>query len=142
MALSLDDAFSFVGVHNRGVLVTRRANGRPQLSNIFYVPGAEHAVRISVTDSRAKTRNLRRDPLASLHVTQADFYAYVVIDGRASLSPVAQDGHDAVVEELVEMYRLGQGDHPDWGEFRQAMVDQGRVVATLTADSAYGMIGN
>jgi hypothetical protein len=58
-----------------------------------------------------------------------------------SLSAVARDGHDPVVDELVDMYRQAQGDHPDWGEFRQAMVDQGRVVATLNADSAYGMLG-
>ena len=99
-------------------------------------------MRISITDSRAKTRNLRRDPRASLHVTRDDFYAYVVIDGRVSLSAVARDGHDAVVDELVDMYRLAQGDHPDWAEFRQAMVDQDRVVATLTAESAYGMLGS
>lgn len=142
MALSLDEAFTFVRDHNRGVLVTRRTDGRPQLSNIFYIPGADHAVRISVTDSWAKTRNLRRDPLASLHVTSDNFFAYVVLDGRVSLSAVARDGHDAVVDELVEMYRRGQGDHPDWEEFRQAMVDQGRLVATLTADRAYGMLGN
>ncbi len=141
MALSLDDAFAFVSQHDRGVLVTRRADGRPQLSNILYVPGPDHAVRISITDTRAKTRNLRRDPQAALHVTRDDFYAYLVIDGRVALSAVARDAHDAVVDELVEMYRQAQGEHPDWEEFRQAMVDQARVVATLTADSAYGMLG-
>lgn len=140
MSLSLDDAFSFVGQRTHGVLVTLRADGRPQLSNIVYRPGPGHAVRISVTDSRAKTTNLRRDPRGSLHVTSEDFWSYVVLDGMVDLSPVAASPDDPVVEELVEMYRLAQGEHPDWEDFRRAMVADGRLVATLRADYAYGMI--
>ena len=59
-------------------------------------------IRISTTDDRAKTHNLRRDPRASFHVTTADFWSYVVVDGHADLSAVAKDPHDAVVEELVD----------------------------------------
>ena len=141
MSIDLDKAFAFVAQHDKGVLVTLRGDGRPQLSNILYVAGGTSSVRISVTDGRAKTRNLRRDPRASLHVTREDFYAYVVLDGRVTLSAVARAADDAVVEELVDMYRLAQGDHPDWDEFRQAMVAQERLVVTLAADSAYGMLG-
>ncbi len=139
--MELDDAFAFVAQRNKGVLVTLRADGRPQLSNILYLAGEVSSVRISVTDSRAKTRNLRRDPRASLHVSREDFFAYVVLEGEVALSAVAQAPDDAVVEELVDMYRLAQGEHPDWDEFRQAMVAQGRLVATLEATRAYGMVG-
>jgi PPOX class probable F420-dependent enzyme len=141
MGIELDTAFGFVREHGRGVLVTLRRDGRPQLSNIMYQPGADHTVRISVTAERAKTNNLRRDPRASLHVTREDFYTYVVLDGMVALSPAAQAPDDAVVEELVEMYRSAQGEHPDWDEFRQAMVADRRVVATLSATYAYGMLG-
>jgi PPOX class probable F420-dependent enzyme len=141
MAMALDEAFTFVTQHSKGVLITLRSDGRPQLSNILYLPGADHSVRISVTDTRAKTKNLRRDPRASLHVTRDDFYAYVVLDGEAALSPVAGAADDAVVEELVAMYRIASGEHPDWDEFRHAMVAQERLVATLTATRAYGMLG-
>jgi PPOX class probable F420-dependent enzyme len=141
MTVPLDEAFAFVGRHRRGVLVTARAGGRSQLSNVFYLPSDDYSVRISVTDSRAKTRNLRRDPRASLHVTQDDFFGYVVLDGEARLSPVAAAADDAVVDELVAMYRLASGEHPDWDEFRDDMVAQARLVATLTATSAYGMLG-
>ena len=141
MAISLDDAFAFVRRHNRGVLVTLRSNGRPQVSNILFIPGSDHSVRVSVTEGRAKTKNLRRDPRASLHVARDDFFAYVVLDGEAALSPVAQTADDPVVEELVEMYRLAQGEHPDWDEYRQAMVSDRRVVITLSATNAYGMLG-
>jgi PPOX class probable F420-dependent enzyme len=123
------------------VLVTIRKDGRPQLSNIIYVPDDDDTIRISVTESRAKTKNLRRDPRASLHVTRADFYAYVVLEGTVALSPVAADPNDAVVDGLAEMYRTAQGEHPDWAEFRQAMVDDGRVLARLRVERAYGMLG-
>lgn len=141
VAISLDDAFAFVRRHDHGVLVTLRRDGRPQLSNILYVPGGDQSVRISVAVDRAKTRNLRRDPRASLHVTREDFFAYVVLDGEGSLSAVAGHPEDEVVEELVDMYRLARGEHPDWKEFREAMVEQRRLVATVVATHAYGMLG-
>jgi PPOX class probable F420-dependent enzyme len=142
MAVGLDDAFAFVRQHDRGVLVTLKRDGRPQLSNILYVPGDDHSVRISLTESRAKTRNLRRDPRASLHVTRDDFFAYVVLEGLADLSPPARSPDDPVVAELVEIYQLAVGDHPDWDEFAESMVDEERVVAKLRATSAYGMVGS
>jgi PPOX class probable F420-dependent enzyme len=140
MSLALDNAGRFVAQHSKGVLVTLRQDGRPQLSNILYLPGKDGTARISVTDSRAKTNNLRRDPRASLHVTSPDFWSYVVLDGTVALSPVAARPDDPVVEDLVDMYRLATGEHPDWDEFRQAMVAQGRLVATLTPTYAYGQV--
>jgi PPOX class probable F420-dependent enzyme len=140
MALRLDEALAFVARHRQGVLVTLRADGRPQLSNILYVPGDGGTARISVTDSRAKTANLRRDPRASLHVTTPDFWSYAVLDGTVALSSVAAATDDDVVDELVDMYRSARGEHDDWDEFRRAMVDQRRIVATLTATHAYGML--
>ncbi|HEX3981827.1 MAG TPA: PPOX class F420-dependent oxidoreductase [Acidimicrobiales bacterium] len=140
MATTLDDAFVFIRQHSQGALVTLRGDGRPQISNILYVAGENYSVRISVTDSRAKTNNLRRDPRAALHVTSPDFWSYIVLDGTVALSPVAQGTDDAVVAELVDMFRQARGEHPDWDEFRQAMVDQHRVVATLTATHAYGQL--
>jgi PPOX class probable F420-dependent enzyme len=142
MAIVLEDAFAFVRRQDRGVLVTLTRDGRPQLSNILYVPGEDHSVRVSVTDARAKTKNLRRDPRASLHVTREDFFAYVVLEGMAELSPPARSTDDPVVAELVEMYRLAVGEHPDWDEFAEAMVEEARVVVTLRATRAYGMLGS
>jgi PPOX class probable F420-dependent enzyme len=140
MAMTVAEAFTLVAANTQGVLVTLKQDGRPQLSNIIYATGPDHAVRISVTDERAKTNNLRRDPRASLHVTRQDFYAYVVLEGTVALSPVAGAPDDAVVDELVDMYRALSGEHPDWDEYRSAMVAQGRVVATLAAERAYGML--
>src|SRR5579859_5791325 len=103
----IEDRFAdLLASRRRGVLVTQRANGWPQLSNVTYAWDAKNQViRVSVTDDRAKTRNLRRDPRASFHVTTDDFWNYVVVDGHAELSAVAADPHDAAVEELIELYR-------------------------------------
>jgi PPOX class probable F420-dependent enzyme len=131
--------------HKRGVLVTLKRDGRPQLSNVAYeyATNADLGVlRISVTDDRAKTRNLRRDPRASFHVTTNDMWAYAVAEGTADLTPVATDPGDPTVEELVGLYRAVRGEHPDWDEFRQAMVDERRLVVRLPIERVYGMSGS
>ncbi|GHG98695.1 PPOX class F420-dependent oxidoreductase [Streptomyces rubradiris] len=122
-----------------GVLVTLRRDGRPQLSNVShaYYPD-ERIIRISVTDDRAKTRNLRRDPRASYHVTSADRWAYTVAEGTAELTPVAADPGDDTVAELERLYRDVLGEHPDWDDFRAAMVRDRRLVVRLHVERAYG----
>ena len=122
----------------RGVLVTLKRDGRPQLSNVIYGITGD-VVSISVTDTRAKTRNLRRDPRASLHVTSDDFWSYVVVEGDVELSPVAADPHDATVDVLVELYRVMRGEHEDWDEYRAAMVRDQRLVVRLAVTNLYGM---
>ncbi|OQR62591.1 PPOX class F420-dependent enzyme [Streptomyces maremycinicus] len=123
-----------------GVLVTLKRDGRPQLSNVVhrYYPD-DGVIRVSITDDRAKTRNLRRDPRASYHVTDSDRRAYAVAEGTADLSPVATDPYDATVEELVRLYRDLAGEHPDWDDYRAAMVRDRRLVLRLRVERAYGI---
>ncbi|MER7577086.1 PPOX class F420-dependent oxidoreductase [Streptomyces sp. NPDC126514] len=123
-----------------GVLVTLKRDGRPQLSNVVHAYGPdERVIRVSLTDDRAKTRNLRRDPRASYHVTSPDRWAYTVAEGTADLTPVAEDPYDETVEELVRLYRDVQGEHPDWDDFRAAMVRDRRLVLRLRVDRVYGI---
>lgn len=138
--MDLTDALSFARQHDHGVLATLKADGRPQLSNINYGVSDDGVVRISITDSRAKAVNLRRDPRASLHVTAPGFWPYVVIEGDAELSAVAADPGDAAVEELIELYRQLQGEHEDWDDYRRAMVDDHRMVLRLHPSRAYGLV--
>ena len=98
-------------------------------------------LRISVTDDRAKTRNLRRAPRASFMVTRPDGSAYAVGEGTAQLSVPAGDPHDPTVDALVDLYRAVQGEHPDWDDYRSAMVAERRVVLTLPLDRVYGWGG-
>ena len=133
-----DALLTLVEAKNAGVLVTIKRDGRPQLSNVSYAL-IDGVVKISVTDDRAKTKNLRRDPRASFYVVRDDFWTYAVVEGDAELTPVAADPHDATVEELVELYRSVQGEHPDWDEYRAAMVKDKRLVVKLQVDRVYGM---
>jgi PPOX class probable F420-dependent enzyme len=138
--MELADALPFARGRRQGVLTTIRSSVRPQLSNIVYALGGDDVARISVTDSRAKTKNLRRDPRASLYVAGDDFWSYVVLDGTAELTPVAADPADETVDELVALYRAVAGEHPDWDEYRRDMVADGRLVVRLHFDHAYGMV--
>lgn len=122
-----------------GSLITLRRDGRPQASIVIHVWDPDRrAVRISVTDDRAKTRNLRRDPRASYHVVAPDLSAWAVGDGFAELTPPATDPRDDTVEALVDLYRTLAGEHPDWAEYRASMVADRRVVLTLAFEHVYG----
>lgn len=133
-------ALAFALEHRNGVLVTQKRDGRPQLSNITYLLGQDDVFRISVTATRAKHRNMVRDPRISLHIARPDFWAYAVFEGNADLTPVAADPHDATVEELIELYRGVAGEHSNWDEYRTAMVNDQRLVVRLRPTHVYGML--
>ncbi len=138
--VDVSQALEFVRARQEGVLTTIRRNGRPQLSNIVYVTGDDGVIRISVTDDRAKTKNLRRDPRASLYVLGENFWQWAVLDGAVELSPVASEAHDATVDELVALYQSLRGEHENWDEYRAVMVRDKRLVVRFTADHAYGIL--
>jgi PPOX class probable F420-dependent enzyme len=119
-----------------------KRDGRPQLSNIVYHVTDDGTIQISVTADRAKTRNLERDPRASLHVTADDFWSYCVIEGDVTMTPTSTDPYDDTVEAMVGWYRAMSGEHPDWDDYRAAMVRDGRRLVTLTPTHAYGMLGS
>jgi PPOX class probable F420-dependent enzyme len=137
--MDLSDALARARSQRLGVLTTVKRDGRPQLSNITYSVGDDGVIRISVTDGRAKTKNLRRDPRASLYVGRNDGWAYVVLEGETTLSAVAAAPDDEAVEELEALYRAVQGEHPDWDEYRAAMVKDRRLVVRFVPSRAYGM---
>ena len=138
--MELTKAIEFARTTKQSVLTTIRANGRPQLSNVLHLVGDDGVVRVSITADRAKYANLRREPWAALHVSRDDFYAYAVLEGDVSLTPVAAAPDDATVEELVALYRALVGEHDDWDDYRRAMVADRRVVVRLTPTRAYGML--
>jgi len=106
----------------------------------FHLDVDEALVLVSATDGRAKVANLRRDPRASLLVSGAGGWTYAVLEGDCELSDVARDEHDATVEELIEVYRLVRGEeHPDWDDYRTAMVAARRLVLRIRLTRAYGL---
>lgn len=138
--MELATAVDFARTHRRSVLTTIRRNGRPQLSNVLHVVGDDGIIRISITADRAKYHNLVRDPWAAIHVTRDDFFAYAVLEGIVELTPVAAEPDDPTVDALVDYYRSASGEHPDWDEYRRAMVAEHRALALFTPDHAYGML--
>jgi PPOX class probable F420-dependent enzyme len=122
-----------------GVLATIKADGRPQLSPVMpFYDRAAGVILVSMTEGRAKTANLRRDPRAALEVTSADGLAWATAEGVATLTGPGRDPHGPEVEALVDYYRRAAGEHPDWAEYRQVMVSDRRVLMTMTVDHVYG----
>src|SRR2546423_513290 len=138
--MELTDAIDFARTKHHSVLTTIRSNGRPQLSNVAHLVGDDGVIRVSITADRAKYANLKREPWAALHVARDDFYAYAVLEGDVTLSPIAAAPDDAAVEELIALYRGVVGEHPDWDDYRRAMVAERRVIVRLTPTRAYGML--
>jgi len=137
--MDLDRALAFAADRRNALLTTLRTDGRPQQSVIFYLAEGDRFT-ISVTDTRAKTKNLRRDPRAALYVPGDNVFTWVGFDGHVDLSPVAASPDDAVVDRLVEYYRSANGEHEHWDEYRRSMVDDRRLVATFVATSATGIL--
>ena len=138
--MDLSAAIEWAAGHRNGVLITLRRDGRAQSSDIVYAV-KDGEFHISLTDSRAKTRNMRRDPRVILHISDPTSWSYVSIDAEAELSPVAAQPHDATVNALAELYRtISGGDHPDWEEYREAMISEGRLIARIIPKSVTGQI--
>lgn len=135
-----DKLLALIADNSLGVLATIKADGRPQLSNVTYhLDPRSLTVEVSVTEPRAKTRNLRRDPRASLLVSSDDGWSYAVAEGEAALTPPAAAPDDDTVEALVALYRAVAGEHPDWDEYRRAMVTDRRVLLRLPVTHLYGL---
>ncbi len=138
--MDLEAALAFAADHTKGVLITLRGDGRAQSSNIVYVMDGPVA-KVSITDDRAKTHNIRRDPRIVLHINSDDFWSYVALDGVAELSPVAKTPGDEVCQDLARYYERAAGKpHPDLDEYFAAMVNDKRLVLRFTATSAAGMV--
>lgn len=138
--MDLQTALEWAGGRHDGVLITLRADGRPQSSDISYAY-ADGVFRISVTADRAKTRNLGRDPRAVLHVTDRSQWAYVSLDGSAELTAVTTAAGDEVGQELLAVYNaVSPTPHPDPDEYFAAMVKDRRLVVRFQPTAAAGMV--
>ena len=138
--MDLQTALDWAGQRNHAVLITIRSNGRPQSSDISYALDKD-TIRISVTADRAKTRNLVRDPRAVVHITSPDTWSYISFEGDVELSEVATSPGDEACAELIAYFRDVAGkEHPDWDEYTQAMIDEGRLIVRFKPTKATGQI--
>ena len=137
--MELAEAVDWASERRLGVLITIRADGRPQSSGIVYFVD-DGVFCISVTDGRAKTANLRRDPRAVLHVSDEQAWSYVSLDGTVELSPPTTSVDDATSDALVDYFERVAGTHSDWDEYRRAMIDERRLIARFTPAHATGYL--
>ena len=120
----------FVGPRHRGLLITTRADGRPQASPVSCGADSSGRIVVSTYPERAKARNARRDARVSIVVLSEDFDGpWVQVDGTAEVIDAVDD-----VEPLVEYYRCIAGEHPDWDEYRAAMLKQGKALVRITPE--------
>lgn len=130
--MDAEPARDFIRDNGRGVLATRRRDGGIQMSPVDAVIDDEGFAVISSRETAVKVRNLRRDPRATFCAFTERFYGdWVVIEGTAELVslPDAMDG-------LVEYYRRAAGEHPDWDDYRAAMVADQRLLIRIDIDRA------
>ncbi len=130
--MDTEQARQFLADHHRAVLVTRRSDGGVQTSPVVTTVDEAGRVVISTRETAYKTKNLRRDPWATLCVISDEFFGeWVQVEGTAEIV----DLPDAM-ELLVDYYRRIAGEHDDWDEYRQAMERERRVVVRFTIERA------
>jgi PPOX class probable F420-dependent enzyme len=125
--MDLDAAREFVRANHRAVLATTRRDGAPQLSPVTCGIDDSGAAIVSTRETAAKTKNVRRDPRAWLCVfTDGFFGQFVQIEGSVEVIslPAAMDG-------LIDYYRMLSGEHPDWDDYRAAMIRDQRVLLRM-----------
>jgi PPOX class probable F420-dependent enzyme len=131
--MDIEEALSFVRANHRAVFATRRSDGTPQLSPVLAVVDDEGRVCISSRETAMKTLNVRRHPAVSVCVLNDGFFGdWVQVDGRAEVVSLPE-----AMDALVDLYRRAAGgEHPDWDDYRAAMVRERRVVLRVTVTRA------
>ncbi|MET7514476.1 PPOX class F420-dependent oxidoreductase [Streptomyces sp. NPDC005480] len=126
--VSLDELLGFVRPRHRALLLTARADGTPQASPLTCGVDDSGRIVVSTYPERAKTRNAKRNPQVSVVVLSDDWNGpWVQIDGTAEVIDSPES-----VEPLVEYFRNISGEHPDWDEYRAAMLKQGKSIIRIT----------
>ena len=130
--MKLDDALEFIRGHHQAVMLTYRRDGAPQMSPVACNVDPQRRIIVSTRETALKTKNLRRDPRASLCVLSDRFYGdWIQVDGTAEVVSLPD-----AMEPLVDYYRSISGEHPDWDEYRNAMERERRVMVRITVDRA------
>ncbi|MCK1798455.1 PPOX class F420-dependent oxidoreductase [Streptomyces sp. XM4193] len=126
--VSRDELLDFLRPRHRAILLTRRTDGSPQGSPVTCGVDGTGRIVVSTYPERAKTRNAKRDASVSVIVLSEDFDGpWVQVDGTAEVLDSPES-----TEPLVDYFRSISGEHPDWDEYRQAMVRQGKSIIRVT----------
>ena len=130
--MDLSRATSFIASHPRAVLATTRRDGRPQLSPVVAAVDDAGRVLISTRETAVKAKNLARDPRAALCVMNDQFFGeWVQAEGTAELVHLPE-----ALPILEDYYRRISGEHPDWADYRDAMIREKRLIVRITIERA------
>jgi PPOX class probable F420-dependent enzyme len=128
--VSREELLEFIRTRHNAIVMTTRTDGRPQASPVTCGIDDQGRIVVATYPERAKTRNARRDPRVSVLFLSDDFGGpWVQVDGTTEVLDVPE-----AVEPLVEYYRSISGEHPDWAEYREAMVKQDKSLLRVTPD--------
>ena len=129
-AVNRDELLDFIKIRHHAIVMTTRADGRPQASPVTCGVDDQGRIVIATYPERAKTLNARRDPRVSVLFLSDDFGGeWVQVDGAAEVLDVPE-----AVEAFVDYYRSISGEHPNWDEYREAMVKQGKSLLRVTPE--------
>ena len=131
--MDAEAAREFLRSNHRAVLITARADGRPQSSPVAASVDEDGKVVVSTRETAMKVKNLERRPEASLCVFTDDFFGpWVQVDGTVEIVRLPE-----AMERLVDYYRtVSGGEHPDWDDYRAAMERERRVLLRMTVTAA------
>jgi PPOX class probable F420-dependent enzyme len=128
--VSRHELLDFIRPRHQAILITTRADGSPQASPVTCGVDEEGRIVVATYPDRAKTRNARRHPHASVLFLSDDFGGpWVQVDGPAEVLDVPE-----AVEPLVDYFRSISGEHPDWAEYREAMITQRKSLLRVTPE--------
>ena len=128
--VGLDELLDFVRDRNHWVMATVRADGRPQISPVTGGVGPDGNLLISTYPSRDKVHNLRKDPRTTICVLSDHFGgAWVQVDGLVTVTDVPE-----ALDGMVEYFRAISGEHPDWDDYRAAMIRQGKCLLSIAVE--------
>ena len=133
--VELAELLDFVRARHHLVLVTERKDGSAQVSPVSGGVDSDGRIVVATYPERAKTRNVRRTGRAGVLVLSDDWNdAWVQVDGDAEVLDAVSDGQpdDVALDAFEDYFRCISGEHPDWAEYRQAMVDQGKSLIRIT----------
>ena len=136
--LTLAEGLEFASEVRHGALITLRRDGRPQASEVHHAV-LDDTIVFSVLPTRAKVYNVERDDRVVYYVSHEG--SYLSFDGTAVASPPPTQLEGPDMDTLISAFRaVARKDHPDWDEFREAMVKEQRRVITVTPNSVVGLI--
>lgn len=130
--MEIAEALDFLRANHRSVLIARRQDGEPQPSPVVHGVDSQGRIVVSSREPAYKVRNLRRDPRATICAFSDNFFGkWVVVEGRVEIVSLPD-----AMDPLVDLYRQVAGEHPDWDDYREAMVRERRVIIAITPTAA------